>query len=104
MLLPGCPEFNYAAHPHRHTFLPQRTREVLMDLGQGRLNTAESAADSRPIHHRLFFDLVPPEQDYYAGHYRGELFRCLRYYDVHVPGDPRVGYPCHSVLAAMRDV
>jgi hypothetical protein len=99
-----CPDFNYAAHPDRATFLPRRTREVLVDLALGRLSTFDAAADSRPVHRRLFADLVPPEHDYYAGHYRGEPLRCLRYYDVHVPADPRVGYPHHSVLAAMRDV
>ncbi len=99
-----CPNFDYSVHPARSVVLPRRVREVLLDLVTGQLNTAGLAADSRPIHQRLFADLAPVQQNYYAGHYRGEPLRCLRHYDVHIPADPRVGYPCHSVLAAMRDV
>jgi fido (protein-threonine AMPylation protein) len=51
-----------------------------MDLRSGTLDTRAAASDTRGVHARLFTGLTPPDQLYYAGHYRGEAFRCLRRY------------------------
>jgi fido (protein-threonine AMPylation protein) len=49
--------------------------------------------DTRPVHQRYFKDLTPVGFEYYAGHYRGEDFTCLKSFRVHVPSDPMVGHP-----------
>lgn len=107
MLPPGCPSWEYSNHPQRH-LLRASTAQVLTDLAEGRLDTLRISADSRPIHLRLFAPLAPQGHSYYAGHYRGESFRCLRRYEVGVAGDPNVGYPAAEVIDAMdrlaRDV
>jgi Fic family protein len=48
--------------------------------------------DTRDVHRHLFAELTPPACEYYAGHYRGEAYRCLRYYSVCIPADSRVGF------------
>ncbi|MGH7121081.1 MAG: Fic family protein [Acetobacteraceae bacterium] len=85
-----CPEFEYAQHPGR-AVLGQRVQCLLLDLTAGRREGRASALETRPIHANLFSGLAPPGYEYYAGHYRGEPFCCLRYYRVGVQDDPRVG-------------
>jgi hypothetical protein len=41
----------------------------------------------------MFRDVIPAGYPYFAGNYRGTRFRCLQYYYVTVPSDPRVGSP-----------
>lgn len=53
--------------------------------------------DSRPAHRQFFSQLVPLDQSYFAGHYRGENYPLLSNYNVGVDGDPRVGCPAHLV-------
>jgi fido (protein-threonine AMPylation protein) len=36
------------------------------------------------VHGHLFHHLTPPDHDYFAGHYRGEMYRCLQYLRVQV--------------------
>jgi Fic/DOC family len=62
------------------------------------------AADSRPVHRDLFENLTPAGCEYFAGHYRGEALRCLRYCPVHVQNDPRVGLAPEKVPAAMDGI
>ena len=78
--------------------------EILRDLVSDRIDTLAVAADSRPAHGRLFRDLVPGGYEYFAGHYRGEFYRCLRYYGVKIPNDPRVGVPPQAVGWLMREL
>lgn len=99
-----CPEFEYDNHPRRSTALAQRTKEVLVDLRSRRLDSLRVAADSRLVHGSLFQDLTPAGHEYFAGHYRGEDFRCLKYYSVNIPSDPRVGYPPERVRDATSDL
>jgi hypothetical protein len=99
-----CPSWEYSHHPNKDKELPIRAKELLVDLAQGRLDIIESAVNSRKMHRRLFLQLCPPGYDYYAGHYRGELFRCLRYCRVGIRDDARVGSPPLQVNAAMRDL
>jgi len=101
---PDCPVFEYEHHPHRQAVLRDRTAEVIRALRGGGIDGAGAAADSRPIHRRLFLQLTPPGYDYYAGHYRGESFRCLQFYAAGIQGDPNVGYMAANVPMAMADV
>ncbi|HSP17640.1 MAG TPA: hypothetical protein VLV78_23045 [Thermoanaerobaculia bacterium] len=103
MPLQTCPEWEYENHPRR-AVLPQRIAEVLRDLGVGRIDTLAVARDSREVHQRIFVELTPQGFEYYAGHYRGELYYCLRSYEVSIRSDPRVGAPSHAVGWLMRDL
>ncbi|MBX5279771.1 Fic family protein [Rhizobium sp. NLR10a] len=60
------------------------------------------ATDSRLVHSFMFNGLTPEHFDYFAGHYRGEEFRCLVTYEVGVPGDRRVGHPAATVPMEMN--
>lgn len=66
--------------------------------------TTVAAGDSRPIHYRMFTRLTPAQCQYYAGHFRGEDFRCLKFHEVGVPGDPRVGSPAIQVTGLMKEL
>lgn len=99
-----CPEWEYEHHPDRRRVLPAATAAVLAGLRTGTLGTRDLAVDTRVAHARLFSGLVPPEAPYYAGHYRGEEFRCLRDYPVGVHGDPRVGSHPRVVPLRMVDL
>ena len=101
---PDCPEWEYALHANREVILPRRSTELLIDLARGAVDTRASLLNSRPIHHRLFIELTPPEHTYFAGHYRGEPFRCLRYYRVGVSNDPRVGTSPDAVAYEMKEL
>lgn len=100
MLPADCPAWEYSGHPERQRLLDEVSR-LLTGLVQGTLDTLRTSSDTRGIHRLLFERLAPPDHTYYAGHYRGESFRCLREYEVQVPGDPTVGYPALQVWAAM---
>ena len=95
-----CPGFLYEQHPQRATLLSAATTQVVTDLGNRALDTERLSADSRPIHRQLFSNLTPDECPYYAGHYRGEAFPCLRYHHVAVDGRP-IGFLPHKVPPAM---
>src|SRR5262245_40484758 len=93
---PDCPAWDYEHHPQRHV-VPQRVAGILTELVARALDTRTLVADTRVIHRRLFVGLTPDGYDYFAGHYRGEPFRCLQHYRVRVGGDPRVGIPPENV-------
>src|SRR5687767_10875001 len=96
-----CPEWDYAPHPQRAAILPNRIAETITALANGTLNTAAVTADTRPIHDYFFGELTPPDHRYFAGHYRGEEFRCLKFYEVMIQGDPSVGAPAARVRGRM---
>jgi fido (protein-threonine AMPylation protein) len=81
-----------------------RVAEVLTDLVTRRVDPLSVALDTREVHRRVFQGLTPAGYEYYAGHYRGERFRCLRYYPVAVQNDPRVGRPPESVAFWIREL
>src|SRR5262245_28874874 len=81
---PDCPEFEYNNHPDRAVELPGRVADVLLRVRFGRLETRTAASDTRKVHGFLFDRLTPAGHSYFAGHYRGEEFRCLRRYEVRV--------------------
>ncbi len=83
-----CPEFEYKDHPNRAAEIPRRVAQILKNLRLGNLDSLAAASDTRSVHGALFFRLTPPGYDYYAGHYRGEEYPCLRRYPVFVGGRP----------------
>ena len=98
-----CPEFEYAHHPRRAVLQAQLV-QVLVGLRSDTLDKADIASDSRAVHRKLFEELTPPGHAYYAGHYQGEEFRCLKHYSARIPSDPRVGHPPHCVPGSMAAV
>ena len=100
---PDCPEWDYEHQPDWRTVLPQRSIGVLTDLADGTLDTLGTVLDTRPVHRRLFAGLTPDGHDYFAGHYRGEAFHCLKHYRVMVRGDPRVGAEPQGVLYQVNE-
>lgn len=101
---PDCPGWEYDNHPQKKAVLPDRVAEVLRRLATGQLDTRQVALDTRPAHRHCFQQLTPDGCDYYAGHYRGEQFRCLLHYQVGVGSDPRVGCPPQGVAYWMNQL
>lgn len=91
-----CPAWEYSYHPQRAT-VPLMISELLVALATASIDTLRTALDTREAHRRIFQFVTPVSCGYYAGHYRGEAFRCLRFYSVRIPADNRVGAPPHSV-------
>jgi Fic/DOC family len=94
---PDCPAFDYEDHSDWQTVLPPRVASALMALADGQMDSRNTVLNSRPLHHQFFSGLTPASCEYFAGHYRGEEYRCLKHYTVTVSGDPRVGAPPHVV-------
>ena len=101
---PDCPAWEYDTHPQRGAILPLRVSQILVALGSGAMDTLHLATDTREVHRQMFEELVPAGCEYYAGHYRGEPFRCLRFYRVGIQADPRVGALPGSVAFRMREL
>ena len=99
-----CPPWEYSSDPQHKAILPVQVFHLLAEMRSGRSDTLEFAVDTRAGHLRLFVDLVPSGFRYYAGHYRGESFPCLRLCHVTVGGDPRVGAPPGEVERLMHDI
>lgn len=99
---PSCPPWEYEDHPRKDAVFSSILPPILEDLSKGRVDAQTVAADSRPFHRRLFIQLTPSGYPYYAGHYRGEDFRCLRHCPVTIPSDPRVGASPDRALDEMR--
>lgn len=85
-----CPNWEYKNHPN-YGSLASRCARILVSLRGGSLQIDRSLRDTRPFHAAMFTGITPANHSYYAGHYRGEAFRCLRHYHVMIQGDPRVG-------------
>lgn len=99
-----CPEWEYDAHPDRKVVLKQETQRLIIALRRREIDSRACAADTRQVHRSLFVRLTPHGCEYFAGHYRGEDFRCLRFYVVGIRRDPRVGYAPHLVRGYMAEV
>lgn len=100
---PDCPqEWEYDHHPNRVSVLRKALKEIIFSLRNGQIDPSIAVADTRPIHLALFKDLAPEDAPYYAGYYRGEDFRCIKYVQVGVQGDPRVGWPPYIVPESME--
>lgn len=96
-----CPSWEYSHHPEKTPILHEELKSILLDLRSSKIDSLSSVADSRAIHQRLFWQLTPTDCDYYAGHYRGEDFRCLKYIQVFIQSDPRVGFTPDNVLSSI---
>ncbi|WP_105403439.1 Fic family protein [Neorhizobium sp. T7_12] len=104
-LIPCPGNWEYEHHPnYKHEILSKRTANLLYSLRMSSIEQKLKAAqDTRPIHAVFFEGLTPKSFDYYAGHYRGEAFRCLDTYNVGVAGDSRVGHAASVAPAKMYD-
>lgn len=98
-----CPPWDYK-RSQKFPALKDSCRTVLEDAASGKYSLSREGHDTRPIHLVMFGDLAPLSAPYYAGHYRGEEFECLRERIVGIPEDPTVGFPPHTVLAAIADL
>ena len=99
-----CPKrWEYDDIPNVREMLAERAAQLLLDLKSKAVDTAASAVDTRPTHEMLFDGMAPKACPYYAGHYRGENYKCLLHCSVMIRSDPRVGSPPDSVLREMRD-
>jgi fido (protein-threonine AMPylation protein) len=99
-----CPAFEYEDHPSATGILSETNKELLEEIRSKQINARLVTPDTRPVHLRLFRDLCPPGFEYYAGHYRGELKRCLKDYRVMVRADPRVGSSPEKVSGQMAEL
>lgn len=99
-----CPNWEYDNHPNRNTALQSQIKLILIGLRKQQIDIPESVVDTRNIHRCLFNQLTPPEYPYYAGHYRGEDFWCLKHNQVGIPNDPRVGFKPNLVLGYMDEL
>lgn len=99
-----CPVFNYEGHLSRRVILATRVRQLLLDLTTGAIDGRRCVLDTRQVHHHLFIELTPRDFEYFAGHYRGEPFRCLKHYRVTIPSDPRVGVPPGAVAYHLAEL
>lgn len=99
-----CPNWEYLRHPKRKIILKRKTIDILVQLRTQKLNAILSSQDSRLIHEYLFSELTPPGYDYFAGHYRGEAFKCLKNYKVCIKGDWNVGLAPQFVSVRMRQL
>jgi Fic/DOC family len=99
-----CPSWEYKDHPDYRATLPSRVAAIVTALVGGSINTLATAIDTRAQHGEMFRGLTPVNCDYFAGHYRGERFRCLQFYRVIIPSDPRVGSYPSAVDFLMREL
>jgi Fic/DOC family len=97
-----CPVWDYATHPRCVQVLRLEIPKVIAELRREVLKTEQIAGDSRPIHGRIFSALTPPGYGYFAGSFRGENHRCLKFYQVTAGGDPRVGYAPEVIPTIMN--
>ncbi len=87
-----CPAWEYKHHPN-YPSLGDRCRRILVSLRSGKVQIDRDVLDTRRHHETMFDGLTPQNCDYFAGHYRGEPYRCLEHLFVMIAGDPRVGTP-----------
>ncbi len=92
----NCPNnWEYTQHAN-YNVLPTRCKSALVNLRSNPLNR-RIPSDTRDIHLFLFTQLTPPDVPYFAGNYRGSNHTCLKFYEVTIPSDIRVGSKCPHV-------
>jgi len=94
---PDCPAWEYENHPKRQVVVSRYVAQILLDISTSKTGTLAVATDTRGSHRLVFEELTPTGYEYYAGHYRGESFRCLQFCVVRIQNDPRVGAAPESV-------
>jgi fido (protein-threonine AMPylation protein) len=100
---PDCPDWEYKHHRFASA-VGLRCEEILHSLATKKLPIDATLRDTRAVHERMFFNLTPERCPYYAGHYRGEKFRCLRHMKVYHPHDPRVGVDADRVAPDLANL
>jgi hypothetical protein len=88
-----CPTWEYKNHAN-YGALPRLCQQAVAELRRSAVSvphTTAIACDGRSVHLFLFSGLAPDGCPYFAGHYRGEPFRCLRFNRVGIGNDARVG-------------
>src|SRR5579871_306893 len=101
---PGdCPGWDYELSP-RHQEVSGRCASLLLALALRQVDHEAAACDSRDQHRYMFDGMTPVACPYFAGHYRGEAFRCLRFYEVKVDADPQVGVRAFLVQSYLTDL
>ena len=97
-----CPPWEYTDVTGYDGILRQQAGPAIERLlGLSRPDLLREAKDTRRVHAAIFRGLTPAGFDYYAGHYRGENFICLRDREVGILGDPRVGHLPSQVHGGM---
>ena len=83
---PDCPIFDYKRHENHKKLLRVRAGAVLNEILTRMMAYDDLAGDCREVHKHLFEGLTPRACDYFAGHFRGEAYRCLQHYPVRMGG------------------
>jgi fido (protein-threonine AMPylation protein) len=99
-----CPAWEYTVVPNASETIAKRCVKFLVSLRREELAHDALICNTRPIHSKMFEGTTPEDTPYYAGHYRGENFRCLEFYNVMVGGDPRVGVAHERVSSDMLNL
>ena len=98
-----CPEWEYEHSPN-HALVALRCIEFLKALRSGHVVHKATLLDTRGEHGKIFLGTTPARCNYFAGHYRGEGYRCLEFYGVKVAADPRVGADPRRVVYEMANL
>lgn len=99
-----CPAWEYTQVPDAAETVANRCTNFLVSLRRGALDCEAFTRDTRRAHSQMFMGTTPVATPYYAGHYRGEKFRCLEFLHVMVLSDPRVGIPPDQVAPDMSNL
>lgn len=100
MPIETCPPWEYKHHPSASDLVP-RSVQLVLQLRSKTIQAKDVIFDNRPPHKFLFTGLTPEHCPYFAGHWRGEDFRCLRYYNVGIDSDASVGVAAEFVAAEL---
>ena len=101
MQVVNCPDnWEYEKHANYY-LLPIKCIELLISLRSNTITTA-IPSETRLAHRCLFSMLTPQGLSYFAGCYRGCSFQCLKYYEVQIKNDPRVGTKTNYVQYEMQ--
>jgi hypothetical protein len=99
---PDCPSWDYQNQPDYAALIAPQIRTIISRLRDREAEPQSIVRDSRPAHGAIFRACAHPPYEYFAGHYRGEPFRCLEFYAVGVDGDPNVGTAPANVWPEIR--
>lgn len=99
----SCPSWAYERHSNSAA-VKERCLQFLIGLHEEPLSYQGILKDSREYHRGFFEGTTPPEAPYYAGHFRGEAFKCLEYCNVGVDADQRVGINAPLVRSRHSDM
>jgi fido (protein-threonine AMPylation protein) len=88
-----CPAWEYKDVPDYNTILEHRFVIIIRWIWALSLTEKfDLVLDTRTVHEKSFQALTPASYEHYAGHYRGESFKCLVDYEVSISSNPLVGH------------